>query len=181
MSTSLPADETTSTSSFRIASRDVPVLIEAFRDHPGDLEIESATSSTISDQPGPGRTLGRWMTLTGAIWAKWLGYVAERGGRGPNAIMHRILARVEKLEHRYVEQVFSKFMPGRKPRSSPFGAPLASVFRSPPSLASIFEDVSRRGVYRVHDATVLEDRRIQADCRRLVLFLRSALILFSVF
>ncbi|KDQ50963.1 hypothetical protein JAAARDRAFT_41593 [Jaapia argillacea MUCL 33604] len=88
MSTSHPADETRSTSSFRLASQDVPSLTEAFRDRPGDLEVESVTSSTISDQPGPGRTLERWMTLTSALWTKWRGWVAERGGRGPNAIMH---------------------------------------------------------------------------------------------
>ncbi|KDQ50212.1 hypothetical protein JAAARDRAFT_42299 [Jaapia argillacea MUCL 33604] len=181
MSMSLPADETTSTSSFRIASQDVSALTEAFHDHPGYLEVESAKSSTVSDQPGPGRTLGRWMTLTGAMLGRWLGSVGERGGRGPNAIMHRILVRVEELERRWGEEwdrrhgkQLPKSTPGRKLRSPPLRAPLASVFRSPPTLASVFEDVSRLHPYGVDNATILDDRRIQKYYRRLVLFLRDS-------
>ncbi|KDQ50961.1 hypothetical protein JAAARDRAFT_41588 [Jaapia argillacea MUCL 33604] len=189
MSTSLPTDETTSISSFRLDSQDVPAFLKAFPDRAGDLEIYSATSSTISNQPGPGLTLGRWMTLMGAMLGRWMGSVTERGGRGPNAIMHRILMRMEKLEHGYWEELerrcreelerlhpgeqFPKFTPRRKPRSPSLGAPFASVFRSPPTLASVFEDISRLCLYGVHNPNILDDRRIQKNCRRLVSFLRN--------
>ncbi|KDQ50945.1 hypothetical protein JAAARDRAFT_41584 [Jaapia argillacea MUCL 33604] len=189
MSTSLPADETTSISSFRLDSQYVSGLHGVLHDLPVDFEVESATSSTTSNQPGPGRTLERWMTLMGAMLGRWMGSVAERGGRGPNAIMHRILVRVEKLEQRYREEQerrwreewechypgkqFPKSTPGCKPRSPSLGAPLASVFRSPPTLTSVFEDVSRLCLSGFDNPNILNDHRIQKDCRRLVSFLRD--------
>ncbi|KDQ53641.1 hypothetical protein JAAARDRAFT_430563 [Jaapia argillacea MUCL 33604] len=56
------------------------------------------TSSTISDLPGPGRTLGNAISQLGRILERRLTLWAERLGHGPNAAALRILRILEDLE-----------------------------------------------------------------------------------
>ncbi|KDQ60484.1 hypothetical protein JAAARDRAFT_32897 [Jaapia argillacea MUCL 33604] len=76
---------------FSIPARDVFNLLNANRDPDDCFELETASTSTLSDNPGPGYTIGKWIGKAGKKLEIAAGSVAERLRIGPNAVMEDII------------------------------------------------------------------------------------------
>ncbi|KDQ60539.1 hypothetical protein JAAARDRAFT_32940 [Jaapia argillacea MUCL 33604] len=83
--------KTSSEPMFSIPAEDVFDLLKANRDAGGDFELETASTSTLSDNPGPGFTIGKWIGKVGRKLEIAAGGVAERLRIGPNAVMEDII------------------------------------------------------------------------------------------
>lgn len=86
--------------SFHISNSDDldRILNVCRRELEDNMSVTSISStSTASDLPGPGRTLGRLYSFLGVRLETQLGRLAERFGYSPNAIEQRVLARASHL------------------------------------------------------------------------------------
>ncbi|KDQ49642.1 hypothetical protein JAAARDRAFT_200649 [Jaapia argillacea MUCL 33604] len=82
-----------STTSFTVSPDDIPALAEMFTSASVDIEALSESDGSLSDQMGPGRTFGKWLSQSGGKLKQVMGGAAERLGLGPNAVMAEILSR----------------------------------------------------------------------------------------
>ncbi|KDQ51660.1 hypothetical protein JAAARDRAFT_198922 [Jaapia argillacea MUCL 33604] len=121
--------------------------------------ITDTDSSFISDQPGPGRTLGIVMSSMGRRLENALSGISERFGNGPNAAMDRCLVAFDRAWHSRHEWLNDPV------RSSKF-------LRRPPPLDQLLDDVFSKS-HRWQWVEMCEDRVFTNSCQRLISCLRS--------
>ncbi|KDQ60536.1 hypothetical protein JAAARDRAFT_608667 [Jaapia argillacea MUCL 33604] len=90
--------KTSSEPMFSIPAEDVFDLLKANGDGGDDFELETASTSTLSDNPGPGFTIGKWIGKAGRKLEIAAGSVAERLRIGPNAVMEDIIDGLSGVE-----------------------------------------------------------------------------------
>ncbi|KDQ49718.1 hypothetical protein JAAARDRAFT_617060 [Jaapia argillacea MUCL 33604] len=90
----LQALRTRSTLSIDVEIDDLPALNDMLCSLSVDLEVLTTSDASLSDQMGPGRTLGNWISKMGRRTEGLIAGSAERLGMGPNALMDRIVTRI---------------------------------------------------------------------------------------
>ncbi|KDQ59583.1 hypothetical protein JAAARDRAFT_192091 [Jaapia argillacea MUCL 33604] len=133
---------------------------------PALVDMDGASDSTVSNQMGPGRTMGNWISKAGGKLDKLAGMAAERLGMGPNAILDRIITRVARAQelwrmenHGYL--LNHGFLQHR---------PIRMLLRPPRPLSSLVESVTE-----LHSSFQTEfiTAGVRSDCRKLTAFLRD--------
>ncbi|KDQ60477.1 hypothetical protein JAAARDRAFT_32890 [Jaapia argillacea MUCL 33604] len=76
---------------FSIPARDLFDLLDVNHNSGDSFELETASTSTLSDNPGPGYTIGKWIGRAGKKLEVAAGSFAERLRIGPNAVMEDII------------------------------------------------------------------------------------------
>ncbi|KDQ52583.1 hypothetical protein JAAARDRAFT_479764 [Jaapia argillacea MUCL 33604] len=118
-------------------------------------------SSFISDQPGPGRTVDKIISVAGRRLENALSSISERLGRGPNVAMGRCLAAADRAW-------LSHFPDWHHPIHS------SGFLRRPPPSTQLLEDAFsniRWGTPElVHDQTFID------SCRSLISYLKCVLL-----
>ncbi|KDQ51677.1 hypothetical protein JAAARDRAFT_502036 [Jaapia argillacea MUCL 33604] len=116
-------------------------------------------SSIVSDQPGPGRTLGKIISVVGSRLEVSLSDISERLGNGPNSTMDRCILAANRAWR-------SHYPPPYRPILS------RKRLQRPPPLVQMLEDVF--GHSYVWELTpVCQDRVFINSCERLISYLRS--------
>ncbi|KDQ64613.1 hypothetical protein JAAARDRAFT_28254 [Jaapia argillacea MUCL 33604] len=120
--------------------------------------LDAGSSSFVSHQAGPGRTLDNMISPLGRCLENALSSISERIGNGPNVAMNRCLVAV----NRALRSQYPWFHP--PVRSSKF-------LQRPPPLAQLLEDIF--SPYSMWNTGVCEDRVFIDSCHRLISYLRS--------
>ncbi|KDQ56453.1 hypothetical protein JAAARDRAFT_36608 [Jaapia argillacea MUCL 33604] len=121
--------------------------------------ITDSDSSFVSDQPGPGRTLDKALSIMGRHLENALSSISERFGNGPNAAMDHFLVAVGHTLH-------SRYRWFDRPVRS------CKFLRCPPPLSQLLEDVFIDSHFW-DVAQICEDRSIVDLCKGLISYLRS--------
>ncbi|KDQ51663.1 hypothetical protein JAAARDRAFT_501583 [Jaapia argillacea MUCL 33604] len=124
--------------------------------------IADDDSSFVADQPGPGRTLDKALTIMGRRLENALSGISERFGNGPNATMDRCLVAFDHALHSRYEWL------GGPVRSSKF-------LRRPPPLDQLLDDVFSKS-YLWKWLEMCEDRVFINSCQKLISYLLYVLI-----
>ncbi|KDQ51675.1 hypothetical protein JAAARDRAFT_198933 [Jaapia argillacea MUCL 33604] len=121
--------------------------------------ITDAGSSFVSDQPSPGRTLDKALTIMGRRLENALSSISERFGNGPNTAMDRCLVAFDRALH---------------PRYEWLDGPVHSskFLRRPPPLDQLLVDVFSKS-HRWRWVEMCEDWVFINSCQRLITDLRS--------
>ncbi|KDQ56697.1 hypothetical protein JAAARDRAFT_58970 [Jaapia argillacea MUCL 33604] len=123
-----------------------------------DYTICEDNASTISNSPGPGRTLGKWMSNAGVRLERFLSVAAERLGGGPNRAADDILVIADRINAR------------GQPRN--YRTRSHRCLRTPPEFASVLKDLINWYPTLI-DVDVARNPKFYGCCRKLVGFLRD--------
>ncbi|KDQ58249.1 hypothetical protein JAAARDRAFT_57980 [Jaapia argillacea MUCL 33604] len=158
---------TDSTPPFTAQVDEIPALVHGFDQLGLSVEIDDASDSTLSNQMGPGRTVGKWISKAGRKLERLVGNAAERLGVGPNAVLERILTEVARAEELWWSE-----HDGLEIR---WHFPTQILLRLPRPFPSLIEHITkvRPREFTSITATELVTTRVQAECRKLAAFLRD--------
>ncbi|KDQ58748.1 hypothetical protein JAAARDRAFT_57638 [Jaapia argillacea MUCL 33604] len=148
----------------------LPVILE-FDNLMGEVDslqqaftFDAASSSTASDLPGPGRTLGKAIDQVGQKLEGVLSRVIERSGRGPNAVADDALM---LLDRTWEER--KRIQPRVPPKQS------RGFLRSPLGLDQFVENIVLYNRRRLPLTSVelQNNTRLVQTCRKLVRYLKD--------
>ncbi|KDQ58382.1 hypothetical protein JAAARDRAFT_78145 [Jaapia argillacea MUCL 33604] len=145
-----------SITSFNLEIGEVDAVTRRLHNVGLDPEIDSVMDASLSDQVGPGRTIGNWISKSGRKVEQFVGKVSERLGRGPSAVMERIVSRVNELCSWEVQPRIIR---------------LRSLLRPPRTFGQILESAMNDIIIRAD--VFIADPEITQNCGKLVKFLND--------
>ncbi|KDQ49645.1 hypothetical protein JAAARDRAFT_63588 [Jaapia argillacea MUCL 33604] len=150
----LTSPRSSSAVSLTLSLGDIPALKDVLPSASVDFEALSDSDGSLSDQMGPGRTLGRWLSHSGGKLKQVMGGAAERLGLGPNAVMAEILSRAN--HHALIRKADSDSR---------------SFMRSPPPFSTLLWEISGKG--DIENGVLMLDDKLIDGYRKLVELLRD--------